>query len=95
MSLVKSYTIACQGPSLAARRGVLKSGPGVLFHDHTPVRLAASDTAAKARREALKGGWSRAKVNLPILESHPDAGSTVVAFDLCPSCTETLKDLVQ
>lgn len=90
MSLIKSYRVHCEGRNLARRLDT-----PFVWSGHITNAPVAFDTAAKARREAIKAGWSRVRVNLPILPSHPDAGSTLIAFDLCPGCAKNLKDYVQ
>lgn len=90
MSLNKMYRVQCEGPSLAARLGLLKSGPGVLFHEHVAYGPIA-ESSTKARRSAIKGGWARVRKTLPI-GFRPDGPTSEIAFDLCPSCAEKLAD---
>lgn len=88
MSLHKTYRVRCDGISLAARLGLLKSGPGVLFHDHQDFGPSA-DAAAKARRLGISQGWTRHPRELPITGT-PNGPTSVITFDLCPSCTKTV-----
>lgn len=90
MSLYKTYRVQCEGISLASRLGMTASGPGVLFHHHETYGPGA-DTAAKARRYAIRGGWGRVAKTLA-LYSAPNAPTDTLKFDLCPSCLALLKD---
>ena len=87
MSLHKTYRVQCEGVSLAARLGLLKSGPGVLFHGHVDFG-PPSDETAKARRLAIKDGWTRVTKTLPL--ANIPSMTTDIKFDLCPSCTKTV-----
>ena len=84
MSLVKSYRLSCEGPELARRLGA------PFLNAHVTKTVVAYDSAAKARRMAAKSGWTRVTKQLPILVSHPSAGSVDVKFDLCPVCSVSL-----
>lgn len=84
MSLVKLYRLSCEGPALARRLGVHRTGA------HVAQTTFFYESAAKARRMALKDGWTRVTKRLPILVSHTSAGSTDVKFDLCPGCSVVL-----
>ena len=88
MSLHKTYRVQCEGPSLAARLGLLKNGPGVLLHGHADFG-PPSDETAKARRLAIKAGWTRIQKTLPITD-HPNGPTTDIRFDLCPTCSKTI-----
>ena len=91
MSLIKTYAVGCEGPSLAARLGRTKAGPGVMFHNHVPFsRYAVS--SQKARRDAIQAGWSRVTRTFPIFADQPKGPTTDQKFDLCPSCTDWFGD---
>jgi hypothetical protein len=89
MSLHKTYRVQCEGISLASRLGLTSSGPGVLFHEHPDLGPASSESPAKARRMAIASGWTRTRRTLPI-SGGPNAPTTEIPFDLCPSCTATI-----
>jgi hypothetical protein len=93
MSLVKTYAVACEGVVLADRLRNLGRLDNVhmSFHDHQPFSGYAT-SSQRARRLALKNGWSRVTRSLPIFPNKPTAGSTDIKFDLCPSCTEQIGD---
>jgi hypothetical protein len=83
MALIKTYSLGCDGPSLARRLGVNFTGAHV---PQTPFPYAE---AAKARRLAIKSGWTRVVKSFPIIVSDTSAGSTDIAFDLCPGCSNS------
>lgn len=88
MSLEKIYRLRCEGPSLARRLGLAVGAQQFVKVQCYGRTLTDADSSVKARREALKAGWSRRRENFPVLPDHPDAGSSLVSFDLCPSCTD-------
>lgn len=90
MSLNKMYRVQCEGPSLATRLGLLKSGPGVLFHEHVAYG-PIMESSTKARRLAIKNGWKRIRKDMPLTRD-PDGPTSEIAFDLCPSCAQKLAD---
>lgn len=93
MSLVKTYAVACEGVVLVDRLRQLNrlNGVQVSYREHQPFSGYAT-SSQKTRRLAISKGWSRRTVTLPIFNRQPDGPSTDVKFDLCPSCTATLKD---
>lgn len=94
MSLVKTYAVACEGVVLADRLRQLDRLPNgpVSFHDHQPFSGYAT-SSTRSRRAASKAGWSRITVTLPLIHREPNGPSTDIKFDLCPSCTDQLKDV--
>lgn len=89
MSLHKTYRVQCEGINLASRLGMTASGPGVLFHGHVALGPDSDESPAKARRLAIKAGWTRVMKTLPVT-GRPDGPTTDIRFDLCPSCSKTV-----
>lgn len=84
MSLIKIYRIACEGAPLAARLD--RSIPD-MYREHDPFSPTLEGTAARARRTAIKAGWTRVKREVPIGRD-PNGPTSVIAYDLCPSCSK-------
>lgn len=94
MSLVKTYAVACEGPTLAERLRLLNRLGSVQWSYHGHQSFSGYATSSKrARLIARQNDWGRVTVTLPIITDQPSAGSTDQKFDLCPSCTLMLKDV--
>lgn len=90
MSLVKLYRLDCEGPYLARRKG---RPEGAVQHLKVVCKGRTRDlhdTAPAARRHARQLGWTRRQVFLPINPDNLTIGTTQIAFDLCPNCTELI-----
>lgn len=83
MSLVKIYRLGCEGPHLADRLN-----RRIPLYDHLSFS-ALSESAAKARRTAVKAGWTRVTKTLPLTRD-PNGPTSDIKFDLCPSCSVQL-----
>jgi hypothetical protein len=59
-----------------------------LFREHEAFSPMLEPSAAKGRRAAIKAGWSRVCREVPILQHEPNGPTSVIAYDLCPSCSE-------
>jgi hypothetical protein len=92
VSLVKTYTVGCEGPALTDRLRQLNrlKRVQVSYREHVPFSGYAT-SSAKTRRSAIANGWTRVTVTLPLFNNRPDGDATDVKFDLCPSCTAMLK----
>ena len=88
MSLEKIYRLRCEGPTLARRLGLAVGAQQFVKVQCYGRTRTDADSSAKARRTAKTAGWERRRENFPVLPDHPDAGSTTVPFDLCPSCSD-------
>lgn len=87
MSLHRTYRVECDGPALVARLATLrKLVRPVRYDDHQLVGPGAEDSQ-RARRYAVKQGWTRQQRDMPIFANEPDGQTTKIAYDLCPSCT--------
>jgi hypothetical protein len=84
MSLIKIYRVACEGRPLAARLGTPTAG---LAKGHEPFSPTVEPSAAKARRSAIKAGWTRIHREMPIGRD-ANGPTSVIAYDLCPSCSK-------
>jgi hypothetical protein len=82
MSLIKLYGVGCEGPTLA-----LRLGTAPLLAGHTSSSVIGFDSPARARRAAKRAGWTRVRREIPLGNG---AGTTMIAFDLCPGCTAVL-----
>lgn len=96
MSLVKSYHLRCDSLDLSTRRG---EDPNVRYERFrncrvsSKIQLSRSEESSKDARGAAKAaGWIRHSESFPIIASTPSAGTTEIAFDLCPNCK---KDMVK
>jgi hypothetical protein len=90
MSLVKLYRLHCEGPTLTLRKGRPEGTVQYLKVTCKGRTHELSETAKGARQSARRLGWTRRKVWMPLLPQDPNAGSSEIAFDLCPNCTELI-----
>lgn len=87
MSLVRIYRLGCEGPYLAR----LLAAP-FSYAGHEPFS-GMEQSSEKARRAAIRAGWSRITKRRPIFADQPDGPATDIKFDLCPSCSAQLRDV--
>lgn len=91
MSLIKRYTIGCNGNDYRRRKGL----PYPVENGCKGETALPADSSSEAHRTARISGWVRHHEDMPILESNPSAGTSKQTFDLCPPCAFTLMPEIQ
>lgn len=96
MSLVKSYHLRCDSIDLSTRRGESADQRYERFRScrvSSKIQLSRTEESSKGARGAAKtAGWIRHSESFVIIPGHASAGTTEIAFDLCPNCK---KDMVK